>query len=263
MKFLKKFDVYTKTIEGVTQQTIVGAFFTIIAVIGVLALLVSESYYFTKTEAKSRMEIDNTLGAESVLLTFDIEFFDVPCAQLNFFQEVARGTLHTHEPEKIEKVAAAIGEAGCRITGEIMTDKSAGYFQLGFPHTTLQPGIAPNLSHQIHSLEFTSISAARTVADSKVNPFVEKDANDQLSVGVHNYAITVVPSKYIAVDGTVSYDHDYSVTERKVSKDYLAAGVTLSGQYFNDFFGVVFTYDFSPVSLCLQTIQFMLKNNVF
>jgi len=47
---LKRFDIHVKTVEGVNQQTIVGALFTIFSTILIAVLILSEVSYFMKID---------------------------------------------------------------------------------------------------------------------------------------------------------------------------------------------------------------------
>ena len=76
MKAIKMFDIHTKSLDGVTQQTTIGAIVTLVSSVVVLMLLFSEMRLYTTTELVSRMYPDNGVGRslESVRLHFDVEF---------------------------------------------------------------------------------------------------------------------------------------------------------------------------------------------
>jgi hypothetical protein len=62
--------MHIKAVEGVNQQTLLGAFITLISTVLVLILLLSELSLFLKIDVVSRMVADNTVGLESVKLDF-------------------------------------------------------------------------------------------------------------------------------------------------------------------------------------------------
>lgn len=67
-----RFDVHVKAVDGVNQKTILGAFITLLSVVIVLVLVLSEISIFFKVDVISRMVADNTVGIESVRLDYGI-----------------------------------------------------------------------------------------------------------------------------------------------------------------------------------------------
>ena len=96
------FDIHTKSLDGVTQQTTIGAIVTLVSSVVVLMLLFSEMRLYTTTELVSRMYPDNGVGRslESVRLHFDVEFPEIDCELIKFSQEVTRGQTHILEEEQ-------------------------------------------------------------------------------------------------------------------------------------------------------------------
>jgi hypothetical protein len=137
MKALKMFDIHTKSLDGVTQQTTIGAIVTLISSVVVLMLLFSELRLYTTTELVSRMYPDNGVGrsSESVRLHFDVEFPEIDCELIKFSQEVTRGQTHILEEEQhaeIKREAMVhpdkVGKFGCWVHGSLLTDKVGGHF---------------------------------------------------------------------------------------------------------------------------------------
>ena len=136
---MRRFDVHVKTVDGVTQQTVLGAIITLISVVVVLILLFSEFRLYSSSEIVSRMIADNSVGKDSVKLEFDLEFTEVACDRIKFEQEVTRGTVHhTHESQEIELMVlkeplkskdGASNSVGCWLHGNITTDKVGGNFK--------------------------------------------------------------------------------------------------------------------------------------
>jgi hypothetical protein len=134
---LKGFDIHTKTLDGVTQQTVVGAVVTVIAAITVMVLLVSEIRIYGTTDLVSRMYPDNGIGksGETVRLFFDVEFPYVDCGIITFQQEVTRGSVHVHEADNEAEIQREQminpdkqGKFGCWIHGSLLTDRVGGHF---------------------------------------------------------------------------------------------------------------------------------------
>jgi len=65
-----RFDVHVKAVDGVNQKTILGACITLLSIVIVLVLVLSEISIFFKVDVISRMVADNTVGIESVRLDF-------------------------------------------------------------------------------------------------------------------------------------------------------------------------------------------------
>ena len=210
---LKQFDMHIKAVEGVNQQTILGACITLISTFLVIVLLISEINLFLKIDVVSRMVADNSAGVESIQLVFDIDLYHVSCERINFLQEVTRGTLHTHEPITIEK--NAIQPSGCKVKGSIITDKVGGNFRFGIePEKVVNnkmhpiPGVAnsiqnqltlnANISHKINLIIFLPTKGKSAI--DKI-PGLSKSLTDQSTIvptetAIYQYAIQV---KYLII----------------------------------------------------------------
>ena len=79
---MKKLDVYVKTIDGVTKQTIIGAIVTVLSFFTVILLVISEVSVYLKKDVVSHMVLDSSVGVESIRIEFDILFHHVPCEGL-------------------------------------------------------------------------------------------------------------------------------------------------------------------------------------
>lgn len=197
---LKKFDIHVKTVEGVNQQTILGAIITIFSTILIAVLILSEMSYFMKIDVVSRMLTDKTAGVESVKLEFDLQFYDVACDRINFIQEVTRGTLHIHEPGVVEKFAIDDGVTlGCHVRGENLIDKVGGNFRFAIEpaaptaNGVTLPGRSSNISHTVRHVAFVP-----TLGDSAADklPELRESLHDQVAnvpegSGLYHYAIQV------------------------------------------------------------------------
>lgn len=267
---LKRFDVHTKTIDGVNdQQTFVGAIFTIITVLLVFILVTSEVGQFMTINLEDRMIPDSTVGVEDVAIQFDITFEKTPCNKISFSQEVTRGTLHSHQPDQIDK--EVLEGRSCWIHGKILTDKVGGSFRfmvepdvdgeaLGLqpPGIPGQPPVAAlthhDISHKINRLAFIAADGPNideTEEDKELaQPLTGQQSPVDTDIGVYQYHIQVVPTFHSKLASTDSYHvNQYSVTERQIPDRQLKTGVILNGQTYRNVVGVVFTYDFYPVML--------------
>ena len=147
----KRFDVYVKAMDGINQQSFLGAALTLVCVFTVLMLVISEISTFFKIELVSRMIVDKTTGIEAVQLKFDILLHHVSCDQIGFNQEVTRGTVHyLHDMGDVKKVPHL---DGCRLTADMSTDKVAGNFRLSMTNPANNIQSASNFSHTINYVE--------------------------------------------------------------------------------------------------------------
>ena len=196
---IKKFDIHVKAVDGVNQQTILGAVLTIISTILVGVLIFSEVSTFLKVDVVSRMLTDKTAGVESVKLEFDLQFYDISCNRINFIQEVTRGTVHIHEPGIVEKFAIDDGiTLGCHVRGSNVIDKVGGNFRFAIesagPGTYNEPGRSANFSHIVRHIAFLPTQGAS--AADKLPELMENLRDQAISVpadtGVYHYAIQVL-----------------------------------------------------------------------
>jgi hypothetical protein len=130
MKFMKKFDVHAKAMDGVNQQSLVGGIASIVAVITVLFLIVSETSFYVKKDVVSRMQPDSVIGPEIVKFDLALDFDTFPCDKLEFAQEVTRGTIHQHVDPVLSLETGPRG-VGCLFSTVIETDKVSGSVRIG------------------------------------------------------------------------------------------------------------------------------------
>lgn len=255
---LKRFDVHTKTIDGVNdQQTLSGAILTIVTVVLVILLILSEFSQYMHVGIEDRMVPDSSVGVEDVAIQFDIEFDKTPCDRINFSQEVTRGTLHSHQPDEIEK--EVLEGRSCWVHGKIVTDKVGGSFRFMIDPAeetgVTVPGLNLNdISHKINRLAFISADGKNieeTEEDTEVaQPLTGQQSTVSEEIGVYQYQVQVVPTYHDKLSKSDSYHvNQYSVAERQIPQTQLRTGVILSGQTYRNVMGVVFTYDFYPVML--------------
>ena len=78
MEMLKKLDAFPKTIDDVRVKTVPGAILSIISVILMVLLFMSEFAYYMRTERVDHLYV-NTTQISNLRLTFDISFHEIPC----------------------------------------------------------------------------------------------------------------------------------------------------------------------------------------
>ena len=80
MQRLKKFDVHIKTVDGVNEQTVVGAVITLICVAVTVLLIVSEITLYMSKDMAHHMYVDQGgNGHDTVRVDFEFEFPKMTC----------------------------------------------------------------------------------------------------------------------------------------------------------------------------------------
>lgn len=241
-----------KALDGVNQQTLTGALLTIVGAILVIVLLVTEVSIFRDINVVNKLVVDKAASTEAVKLMFDVTFHRVSCDRLSFMQEATRGTIHSHDPVEMLKVdvddATTPGRKGCRVSGFGIIDKIAGNFRFA---VSSQNNAASDLSHTINFVSFVPTSgklAVGKIPDASSNI-------SQVSVSVpdttviYQYSMQIIPTLYRELWGEVYYMNQYSLSEKSLTLDQARRGDPFFPVPVRDFFGLLFTYDFHPVSL--------------
>lgn len=282
---LSRFDIHSKAVDGVNQQTAIGAFVTVIMYCLITYLVYTEVTLRTQNNLVSRMVLDASGSARresSTRIEFDVDFYEVSCDRLTFAQEITRGE-HHNATSQIAKVASGSGKnERCRMHGSLVTDKVGGNFR--FEVTALKVHVKvktngtaadkaaeaaeqaiydqtpPNISHKINRIVFVEIGSdadsqkvdshalSSNFPDLENHPLNGQESLVPLGIGLQQYSIQVVPTTYRPTKGKPHLLNQYSVTERQVDFGQALSGVTVAGQFFSDFVGIVITYDFYPVS---------------
>jgi Endoplasmic reticulum vesicle transporter/Endoplasmic Reticulum-Golgi Intermediate Compartment (ERGIC) len=283
---LARFDVHSKAVDGVNQQTAIGAFVTIIMYSFITFLLYSEINMRAKSNLVSKMELVESGSSRRISTTkivFDVEFYKISCDRITFAQEITRGEYH-NSTANVNKIPLNPTDlTSCKVHGSLVTDKVGGNFRFeiaalkaevkvkSLTDTDSTPEEAnlqqlefdqtpPDISHKLnrivfieHDVDDSPEEAAPDVASNiflglESHPLNGQESSLPLGVGIHQYAIQVVPTTYRPSVGKAKLINQYSVTERQVDFMQALTGVTVAGQFFSDFVGIVFTYDFYPVS---------------
>lgn len=251
MSWLKKFDINSKALEGVHQQTLLGAILTIITTVTVLFLLFSELSTFFSIETISRMDIDKRASFEAVKLAFDISFHKVSCDRITYSHEVTKGMIHVEEKGEIIKntIDAGSGVKGCSVHGFFLVDKVAGNFKF----TVAKPDPLMDLSHSVHLIDFIPTEGPLLSGDRIGIPSHFNRSLTSVAPGnaAYQYSFYVVPTEYKTLYGDLSFVNQYAVSEKSISFEQAKMGDMMAG-IARDFSGLVVTYDFSPVMLFLE-----------
>jgi hypothetical protein len=253
---LKKFDAHVKVLDGVHQQTLIGALLTVISFALLLTLLVSEFSIFTQVNTVSRLEVDKGVGVEAIKLIFDVSFHKVSCDRISFNQEATRGTMHSHEPVQVNKVDVPSGgplnKLGCRVFGWMIIDKIGGNFRFGVTESPDAP--VENLSHTVHLVTFlpTNDKIAVDKVPGATSNISELTVVVPENTGIYQYALQVIPTQYKELYGELFHMNQYSFSEKAINIEQAKRGDPFYPLPVRDFTGVLFTYDFHPVRLSFR-----------
>lgn len=221
---LKKFDIHIKTLDGVNQQTLFGAFVTVVTVVVVILLLVSEIRLFVNKELISHMIADTSAGVEAVKIEFDVEFLRMKCDKISFIQEITRGSVHSHEPDHVDR-KSTVDNNGCNIFGSIVTDKVGGNFRFGLSVLPDQPEPL-DISHKVNKIYFHPSKADKIDSVPSISyPLHGQMSSVPIGVGIHQYVVQVVPTRFKKCNSHTIDVNQYSFTERQVDLDQLYMGV--------------------------------------
>lgn len=76
----RKFDIYRKTVDGVTRQTRIGGAVTLVSFVIVSALLFTELRDYWTRDVVSRMKVDSAIANNVVSIKFELVFPEVHCS---------------------------------------------------------------------------------------------------------------------------------------------------------------------------------------
>lgn len=258
--WLKQFDINSKALDGVHQQTLLGGLLSIVAVFVVGYLVVLEIFTFSKIDVVSRMIIDKAPSSEAFKLAFDVTFPYIACDRLSFYQEATKGSVHIFSAEKdgqIKKQPVDFGanSKGCTLTGQFEMDKVAGFFRFEVANA-IPDFVNLNLSHSVNLLDFISNKGA-ILDNTKIGvprSFNRTLLNVPRETAVYQYSLQIVPTQYKSLYGDLSYLNQYSSSEKPMNTAQKMVMLSSSSTG-KDFIGVMVNYEFSPVSCPLSNLS--------
>mmetsp|Transcript_48499 Transcript_48499/g.97576 ORF Transcript_48499/g.97576 Transcript_48499/m.97576 type:complete len:301 (+) Transcript_48499:51-953(+) len=243
----------SKTIDGVTSRSVLGAVISLCCATLIFVLICAELGVYTTIQTDHHLTIDSQLAQlDTVKIHLRATFFHLSCADVEWTGEATRGEgMQGGDTDDVEKTP--VGE-GCSLKGDVSVAKVGGNFHLSTgtlgmknsPLIMLTGGLfggmltggafkGANLSHTIHSLSF---------GDSLpgiVNPLTEVTNIVPTDVGQYQFHIKVIPTEYRPLRGAPVYSNQYSMYEQFVRLDLLSALQSANAP------GIYFYYDFYPV----------------
>ncbi|EQC41387.1 hypothetical protein SDRG_01358 [Saprolegnia diclina VS20] len=235
---LRQYDVYTKGVEGIQERTTSGAIITLVSLVVVLLLFLSELGIYTTTEVVNRMYVDIDPQDTIMHVEVDITFLHEPCTDVAMDASDTKGNREVIVKSDVIAYPLENSEEGCRFTGYVDVQKTAG--DINFAHEgslnmfTFLEFLDFNSSHIVHSLRFgPSIP-------EMINPLENVHKVVVENFKIYKYGISIVPTQYTPLYGPSVQTYQYSVTEH-------ASDPNENGRF--SFPGVVFSYEFSPIKV--------------
>jgi len=176
-------------------------------------------------------------------LSLDIHFDRLPCSDLNLDLENTAGAASTHVTEGISFDEE---QGGCRMYGNLELQKVAGDFHVA---AGTAKTVDEHLFYDANKKEFAKFDASHLISrlsfgtelPGHVNPLDKFNATSDKGLTQFKYSITLVPTEYVWLNGTVLKTHQFSATLQKNVID-VAKGTFPQP-------GVFFKYGFSPIMI--------------
>ncbi|TDH68851.1 hypothetical protein CCR75_005260 [Bremia lactucae] len=223
----RRFDLNVKGVEGIQEHTIGGGLVTLLSCVFVAFLLLSELSVWWTVNVMHHMHVD----------TEPLQSFTLSAADVKLDVSDSKGRKDILLQDEVQK--EPYGESGCRFFGTAQVQKVAG--DLSFAHEgsltlfSFFDFVNFNSSHVINHLRF-----GPQIPDMET-PLVDVSKIVTKNLATYKYFVSIVPSRYIYLNGKSVVTFQYSVTEFETSSQ------GSNGQI--SFPGVIFSYDFSPIAV--------------
>ena len=232
---IRRLDFYRKVPRNLTEATRTGACVSIISVVFIVFLMMSELSSFLYTDIKSEIFVDLPSDEKKVSVKINISFPKTGCEYIGLDIQDEMGEHEVGFHENTQKTPLRNGD-GCRFEGHFHVNRVPGNFHLSTHNAGRQPSI-PDMSHVIHSLQFGQ------AIDKSIVAFDLLKDTDMLAVtglSSHDYVIKLVPTKFKQLSGEIQNSFQYSYAHR----DYMAFG--------SDKLPIPvvwFKFDFNPITI--------------
>eukprot|EP01138_Halocafeteria_seosinensis_P011169 gb/GECG01011407.1/.p1 GENE.gb/GECG01011407.1/~~gb/GECG01011407.1/.p1 ORF type:complete len:308 (+),score=29.16 gb/GECG01011407.1/:1-924(+) len=255
LRRMQSFDTFSKAkTSHVQRKTGLGACITVLGVIIMTSLFLSELAWYRKVQVVDHARVDTRQGQRDLHITLDIKFLALKCDDIDIGAldnkgvpyDVSRRHLFKEDlTEEEEKETQK--QPQCHIGGSLELKKVAGAFfftmahhltsrEVGGHHTHLlsyEQVANFNVSHEIEHLSFGPTFPGQSRPLENTRQIATKPAAE------FQYFVQLVPTVYKSIDGDVVDSEQFSVTEFVNYKDPTSP--------FNSQPSVIFKYDVSPI----------------
>ncbi|CAI5718146.1 unnamed protein product [Peronospora effusa] len=233
----RRFDLNSKGVDGIQERTIGGGLVTLVSCMVVAFLLLSELSVWWTVSVTHHMHVDTAPQDDPITVEVDITFLHETCNDVALDVSDAKSNKDVLLKQDIQE--QPVGENGCRLYGTVQVQKVAA--DLSFAHEgsitmfSFFDFLNFNSSHVINHLRF-----GPQIPDMET-PLIDVKKIVMNNLVAYKYFVSVVPTRYIYLNGTSVTTFQYSVTEHETT----TRGA--NGQM--SFPGVIFSYEFSPIAV--------------
>jgi hypothetical protein len=279
---LKKFDVYRKLPQDLTEPTISGALVSILACSFMMLLFLSELNTYLAISTSTEMFVDINRGGEKLVINIDVIFPRYPCSVISLDAQDIMGS-HVMNVEgsmkkiRLDKSGGPLSEEdllkgsgqvdaqlargqfenkeGCRLQGNIKVNKVPGNFHVS--SHAFHDKIYSVIGHDIGKLDFSHEIVHLSFGENQDIQKIQTIFHE----GVLSPLDTVKKMKNENVKEAVSYEYYIKVvpTTYKTLKNeefYVHQFTANSNEYRSEGApAVYFRYDLSPVTVKFSQVQ--------
>ncbi|KAL7679773.1 putative endoplasmic reticulum vesicle transporter, leucine-rich repeat domain superfamily [Plasmopara halstedii] len=234
---LRRFDINVKGVEGIQERTIGGGVVTLLSCAFAIFLMLSEFSVWWSVDVIHHMHVDTEPQDLPINIEVDVSFLHENCQEVAMDVSDSKGRKAILISKNIEE--EPYGENGCRLHGTVQVQKVAG--ELSFAHKgsltvfSFLDFLNFNSSHVVNHLRF-----GPQIPDMET-PLIDVSKILTMNLATYKYFVSIVPSRYVYLNGRSVTTFQYSVTEHETG----SRGT--NGQM--SFPGVIFSYDFSPIAV--------------
>ncbi|CAH0480788.1 unnamed protein product [Peronospora belbahrii] len=231
------FDLNSKGVEGIQERTISGGLVTLVSCLVVSFLLLSELSIWWTVSVTHRMHVDTDPQDYPINVEVDIVFLHEACNDVAMDVSDSKGIKDVLLKTNIEE--EPFGENGCRFYGTAQVQKVAADLSFGHEGSlnmfSLFEFLTFNSSHIVNHLRF-----GPHIPDMET-PLIDVSKIVMNNLAVYKYFVSIVPTRYIYLNGRSVTTFQYSVTEHETISQGPNGHIS--------FPGVIFSYEFSPIAV--------------
>lgn len=279
---LKKFDVYRKLPQDLTEPTISGAMVSIVACSFMLVLFLSELNTYLTVSTSTEMFVDINRGGEKLLINIDVVFSRYPCGVISLDAQDIMGSHHINIQGSMKKIRLDLNgnildeedllnssktmdvqavkeqfnnKEGCRLKGHILVNKVPGNFHIS--SHAFQDKIYQIVGHEMGKLDFSHEILHLSFGANQDIQFIQSIFHE----GVLSPLDSVKKTRPDSIKDALSYEYYIKVvptTYKTLKREeyYVHQFTANSNEYKSEGApAVYFRYDLSPVTVKFAQVQ--------
>nr|XP_054766429.1 endoplasmic reticulum-Golgi intermediate compartment protein 1-like [Lytechinus pictus] len=236
--FVKRLDVYRKIPKDLTQPTYAGACVSLLSMLFITFLLLSEFMSFMRPDVVSELYVDNPGEVERLSVRVNLSLPKLSCGVVGIDIQDDMGRHEVGYVDNTKKIPINNG-LGCLFYSDFTINKVPGNFHVSTHAVGMNQPQSPDFTHIIHEVSFGDDLQNKSLGAS-FNPLAGKDRADSKSDLSHDYHMKIVPTVYEDLWGNknISYQYTYAY------KNYASYG---HGRRVLP--AIWFRYDISPITV--------------